>query len=83
MRRTKGSRRANDNTLALNLLGEVDLVTRGVLDQDVEIRNGVALLDESRTGVVEESTLGEGAREGVSNTASSEHREVFFGELRR
>lgn len=70
---TKGSGSTNNNTLALDLLGEIDLVSGGVFDQDVKVRNGVALLDESRSGVVEESALGESAGERGSDTTSSEH----------
>ena len=64
---------ANDDTLALDLLGKVNLVARRVLNQDVEIRDGVSFLDEGRSGVVEEGPLGQGAREGGSEAASSEH----------
>lgn len=73
--RTKGGRSANDNTLVLDLLGQVDLVTRGVFDEDVEVGEGVALLNEGRGGVVEEGALGERAREGGSETTSGEHGE--------
>lgn len=63
----------NDDTLALDLLGKVNLVARRVLNQDVEIRDGVSFLDEGRCSVVEESPLGQGARKGGSEAASSEH----------
>ena len=71
--RTKSSRSANDNTLVLDLLGQIDLVTGGVFHEDVDVGKGVALLDEGRSGVVEEGALGEGAREGGSETAGGEH----------
>ena len=70
---TESSRSADNDTLALNLLGKVNLVARRVLNQDVEIRDGVSFLDEGRSGVVEEGPLGQGAREGGSEAASSEH----------
>ena len=73
--RTKGGRSANDNTLVLDFPGQVDLVTRGVFHEDVEVRERVAFLDEGRGGVVEEGALGERARESGSETTSGEHSE--------
>lgn len=55
--RTEGGRSANDNSLVLDLLGQVDLVTGGVLDQDVQAGDGVALLHERGRGAVEEGCL--------------------------
>lgn len=70
---TEGCRGANDDTLALDLLGEVDLVTGGVLNQDVQVGDGVALLDEGGRGVMEESSLSPHARGVGSETAGSKH----------
>lgn len=53
----EGGRSANDNSLVLDLLGQVDLVTGGVLDQDVQAGDGVALLHERGRGAVEEGCL--------------------------
>jgi hypothetical protein len=62
--RTKGGGGANDNSLALDLLGEVDLVTRRVLDEDVQVGDGVALLDEVACGAVEGGDLDAGESGG-------------------
>lgn len=62
----------NDDTLARKLFGEVDLVTRGVLDK-VNAGDGVALLDECGCGAVEGSNTG--ARDAGCETTSSEHYE--------
>lgn len=70
---TEGRRGANDDTLALDLLGEVDLVTGGVLNQDVQVGDGVALLDEGGRGVMEESSLRPHARDVRSETAGGKH----------
>ncbi len=53
MSRTEGCRSADDHSLALDLLGEIDLVAGRVLDEDVQVGNGVALLDEVPGGAVE------------------------------
>jgi hypothetical protein len=53
MPRTEGSGSADDHSLALDLLGEIDLVAGRVLDEDVQVGNGVALLDEVPGGAVE------------------------------
>lgn len=52
MSRTEGSGSADDHSLALDLLGEIDLVAGRVLDEDVQVGNGVALLDEVPGGAV-------------------------------
>lgn len=68
--RTEGGWGANDNSLALDLLGEVDFVAGRVLDQNVQVRNGVALLDEAARCAVE----GGGADAGkVGGNAAGEH----------
>lgn len=72
MLRTESGGNADDDTLSLQLLGQVDLVAGGVLDQDVEIGDGVSLLNESRRGAVEQRPLRQGAGDG-SETTSSEH----------
>lgn len=72
---TESSRSADNDTLALNLLGKVNLVARGVLSQNFEIRDGIALLDESRRGVVEKSRLGPGGGDAGCEAASGEHAE--------
>lgn len=66
----------DDNALALELLGEVDLVARGVLDQHVQIGNGISLLHKGGCSVVEEGGLGTHTREVGSDTTSSEHGEL-------
>lgn len=53
MARTEGCGSADDHSLALDLLGEIDLVAGRVLDEDVQVGNGVALLDEVPGGAVE------------------------------
>lgn len=74
--RTEGSRNADDDTLALDLLGEIDLVPGGVLNQDVQVGNGIALLNEGGRGVMEEGGLSPDAGEVSSEPASSEHGET-------
>lgn len=76
---TESSRRANNDTLALDLLGKVDLVTGGILDQHVEVRNGVSLLHEGGSGLVEEGPLGDGTGEAGCETTSGEHDGVCWG----
>lgn len=71
---TESSGDANNNTLALELLGEVDLVAGGVLNKDVQVRDSIALLDEGRRGLVEEGGLGPDAGNVDSEAASGEHR---------
>lgn len=67
--RTEGGGSANDNSLVLDLLGQVDLVTGGVLDQDVQVGDGVALLHERGRGAVEERCLRADAGDVGCNTA--------------
>lgn len=64
---------ADNDALALQLAGEVDLVAGRVLNQNIKVGNGVALLDESRSSVVEQSPLGEDAGNTSGETAGSEH----------
>lgn len=66
---TEGSWSANDDSLVLDLLGQIDLVTGGVLDQDVQVRDGVALLHERGRGAVEEGSLRANARDVGCDTA--------------
>lgn len=80
-RRTEGRRNTDDNGLALDLLGEVDLVTGGVLDEHIEIGDGVAFLNEGGSGVVEEGTLRQGAGKTGGETASGEHGGRCRGKL--
>lgn len=77
--RTESSRDTDDDTLALDLLGQVDLVAGRVLHQDIQVGDGVALLDEGRRGVMEERGLGPDAGELSSETASGEHSEMYIG----
>lgn len=72
-RRTKSSRGPDNDALSFDLLGKIDLVARGVLSQDLEVRDRVAFLDEGRRGVVEEGSLGPGGRNAGCETAGSEH----------
>lgn len=67
--RTEGSWRANDDSLVLDLLGQIDLVAGGVLDQDVEVGDGVALLYERGRGAVEEGGLRANAGDVGCDTA--------------
>lgn len=69
---TEGSGGTNDHGLVLDLLGQVDLVARGVLDQDVKVGDSIALLHESGRGAVEEGSLRANAR-NVCETTSGEH----------
>lgn len=77
MTHTESGGDANDDSLALQLLGEVDLVAGGVLDQDIEIGDGIALLNKRRDGVVEKRPLGQDARNASGQTASGEHCELM------
>lgn len=70
---TEGCGDTDNNTLALELLGEVDLVAWGVLDEDIEVGDSVALLHEGGTGAVEEGALGGGAGNRGGQTAGGEH----------
>lgn len=67
--RTEGSGSANDDSLALDLLGQIDLVAGGVLDQDVEVGDSVALLHERGRGAVEEGCLRANAGDVGCDTA--------------
>ena len=51
-KRTEGSWDTDDNTLALKLLGDVDLVAGGGLDE-VNVWNGIANLDTGAGGRLE------------------------------
>jgi hypothetical protein len=71
-RRTKSSRNSNDNAL-LQLLGEIDLVARRVLEQ-LDVGDRIADLDKGRTSGVEKRRLGaELARRGSCEAAGGEH----------
>ena len=67
--RTEGSWGANDDSLILDLLGQVDLVAGGVLDQDIQVGDGVALLHERGRGAVEEGCLRANAGDVGCDTA--------------
>ena len=75
--RTESCGDTDDYTLALQLIGEVDLVAGGVLDE-VQAGNGVALLDESGRGAVKESSLGARAGKVGGETTCSKHCEVLM-----
>ena len=60
----------DNDTLARKLLGEVDLVTGRAFDQ-VNVGDGVTLLDEGGRGAVERRDTG--ARNTSSKTTSGEH----------
>lgn len=76
--RTESSWGADDDTLlSLELLGQVDLVSGGSLDQDVEVGQRVTGLDESSSSVVEECPLRTCTREGGGETSGCEH-DVFW-----
>lgn len=77
--RTESSRDTDDDTLALDLLGQVDLIAGRVLHQDVQVGDAVALLDEGGRGVMEKRGLGPDAGELSSETASGEHSERYIG----
>lgn len=70
---TESSRNTDNNTLALQLLGEVDLVAGGVLDEDIQVGDSVSLLDECGRSLVEERGLGANARNASSETTSGKH----------
>lgn len=74
MSRTEGSGSADDHSLALDLLGEIDLVAGRVLDEDVQVGNGVALLDEVPGGAVEGG--GPDAGDVGCDTASEHHGSI-------
>lgn len=73
MTRTKSGRHPDDHTIAFDLLGQIDLVARGVLSQDLQVRDGVAFLDEGRRGPVEEGRLGSCGGNTRGEAAGSEH----------
>lgn len=60
-KRTEGSWDTNDNTLALKLLGDVDLVARRGLDE-VDAGDGVANLNTGACGRLEAAGCAEGTR---------------------
>lgn len=70
---TEGCGNTDNDAFALEFIGEVDLVTGGVLNQDIKIRDGVPFLDESWSSVVEQGPLGEGAGYTSGETAGGEH----------
>lgn len=70
---TESCRGANNHTLSLEFLGQVDLVTGRALDQDVKVRERVSNLDEGRPGVMEQCPLSMDARKGGGKTLSCEH----------
>jgi len=72
---TECCRNTDNNTLARKLLGEVDLVTGGAFDQ-VNVGNGVSLLDERGCGTVERRDTG--ARDASSETTSGEHFQLSW-----
>lgn len=71
--RTEGSRGTNDDTLALDLLGQIDLVAGRVLDQHVKVWDGITLLHKGRRGVVEERGLGAHAWDVGCESTGGEH----------
>ena len=70
---TEGCGDADNDALALELVGEVDLVTGRVLNKDIKVGDGVSLLDESWGSVVEQGPLRQGAGNASGDTAGSEH----------
>lgn len=70
---TEGSWGSNDNALVLDLLGQVDLVSGGVLDETVEVGDGVALLHEYGRRTVEEGGLRANAWHVGCDAAGGEH----------
>lgn len=71
--RTEGSWSSDDNTLVLDLLGQVDFVSGGVLDEAIEVGDGVALLHECGRGAVEEGGLRANAGHVGCEAAGGEH----------
>lgn len=76
---TECCRNTDNDTLARKLLGEVDLVTWGAFDQ-VNVGDGVSLLDERGRGAVERRHTG--ARDTSSETTSGEHFSIALLEMR-
>jgi hypothetical protein len=60
-KRTEGSRDTDDNALALELLGDVDLVARRGLDE-LNLWNGIANLNAGACGRLEAAGCAEGTR---------------------
>jgi hypothetical protein len=50
---TEGRWNTDNDALALELIGEVDLVTGRVLYQDIKVWDGVSFVDESGSRAVE------------------------------
>lgn len=77
--RTEGSWGTDDHGLVLDLLGQIDLVAGGVLDQDVQVGNGIALLHERGRGAVEEGSLRANAGKVGGEAAGGEHFGIGLG----
>lgn len=71
--RTESSWNTDNDTLASQLFGDVDLVAGRVFDE-VDVGDGITDFDKGRASRVEEGGLGaEGARHGGREAAGGEH----------
>jgi hypothetical protein len=69
---TEGSRDTDDDALALELLGDVDLVARRGLDE-LDVGNGIANLDIGTGRRLEGTGSAKGARGGCCESAGGKH----------